>query len=139
MLWGIKLIGNKEWSRANRRVHDRRHEMSFWKNVYHSWLNSFYGMLFNLHSCILCISIFIIPTNVDTLVTLYLYVYRWKLKMRNTIEEMNKTFCQITQFMQVAQVLISIPAKNDDQYIWMSMQVVVYFEIICENETFCIM
>ena len=59
--------------------------------------------------------------------------------MRNTIEEMNKTFCQITQFMQVAQALILIPAKNDDQYIWMLTQVVVYSEVIvCENHTFCI-
>ena len=59
--------------------------------------------------------------------------------MRNTIEEMNKTFCQITQVMKVARALISIPAKNDDQHIWMLMQVVVYPEVIvCENRTFCI-
>ena len=30
--------------------------------------------------------------------------------------------------------------KNDDQYIWMLIQVVLYFEIIdYENQTFCIM
>ena len=41
--------------------------------------------------------------------------------------------------MQVARALISIPTKNDDQYIWMLMQVVVYSEaIICQNQTFCI-
>jgi hypothetical protein len=30
--------------------------------------------------------------------------------------------------------------KNDNQYIWISMEVVVFFEIIvCENQTFCLM
>ena len=140
MLWGIKLTGNKEWSGANIRVVERRHDMLFWKNVYHSWLNYFYGMLFNLHWCISFILISSIQTIVDTLVTLYLFVYRWKLEMRNTIEEMNKRFIQITQAMQVAWALTTVPTNNYDQYIWMLMQVVVYFEIIvCENKTFCIM
>ena len=79
-------------------------------------------------------------TNADTLITLYLYVCRWKLKARNTIKAINKTSVQITQVMQVAQALKTIPTKNDDQYNWMLMQVVVSFEIIiCENQTFYIM
>jgi flagellar basal body-associated protein FliL len=108
--------------------------------VYHSGLKSLYGMLFfNLHSCILFISIFIILTNVDTLITLYFYFCRWNLKKREKIEEINKTFVQITQVMEVARALTTILAKNDDQYIWISIQVVVFFEIIvCENQTFCL-
>ena len=42
--------------------------------------------------------------------------------------------------MEVSQELITVPMKNDDQYIWISMQDVVFFEIIvCENQTFCLM
>jgi hypothetical protein len=47
---------------------------------------------------------------------------------------------QITQVMEVARALTTVPMKNDDQYIWISMQAVVFFEIIvCENQTFCLM
>ena len=45
-----------------------------------------------------------------------------------------QTFIQITQFMEVAQAMTTIPIKNDDQYIWISMQAIVFFEIfVCEN------
>ena len=138
----IKTAGNKVWKCANRRFVDRRHEIWFWKNVYHSGLNSCYAMfLFNLHSCLLFISIFIILTNVDTLITLYFYFCRWNhLKKRKTIETINKTFDQITKVMEVARALTTIPMKIDDQYIWISMQVVLFFEIIVyENQTFCLM
>ena len=82
--------------------------------MYHSWLNSFYGTsFFNLYSCILCILIFIILNNVDTLRTIYFYVCRWNLKKRKTIKVVNKTFGQITQLMQVDRALIRVPTKND--------------------------
>ena len=139
---GMKFVGNKVWNWANRRIVETRHEIWFWKYVYDSWVNSFFpGMsLFNLHSCILFISIFIILTNVDRLITIYLYVCRWILKKKKIIEEINQTFRKITQGMEVDRVLTTILMKNDDQYIWISMQVVVFFEIIvCENHTFCLM
>ena len=76
-------------------------------------------------------------TNVDTLITLYFYVCRWKLKKMKTINAISKTFLQITQVMEVARVVTAIPMKNDDQYIWISMQAIVFFEIfVCENQTF---
>lgn len=113
------------------------------KNVYHSWLASCYGMsLSNLHSCILFISIFIILSNADTLITHSFYFCRWNhLKKRKTIEPINQPFKQITQVMEVAWArLTTIPTKNDDQYIWISMQVAIFFEIIvCENHTFFLM
>jgi hypothetical protein len=47
---------------------------------------------------------------------------------------------QITLVMEVAQALKTVPTKNDDQYIWISMQTVLFFEIIVfENQTFCLM
>jgi hypothetical protein len=33
------------------------------------------------------------------------------------IDPINKTFNQITQVMEVARALTTIPTKNDDQYI----------------------
>ena len=69
-------------------------------------------------------------TNIDTLITLYLYVCRWKLKKMKTINAINKTFLQITQVMEVACAVIVVSTKNDDKYIWISMQVVVFLEII---------
>ena len=60
--------------------------------------------------------------------------------MGNTIETINKTFDQKIQVMQVARTPTTVPTKNDDQYIWMLMKNVIYFEIIvCENQTLCIM
>ena len=51
-----------------------------------------------------------------------------------------KTFAQITQVMEVSWALTIVPMKNDDQYIWISMQDVAFSEIIvCENQTFCLM
>ena len=74
-------------------------------------------LLFDLHSCILSILILIIPKNADTLITLYFYVCRWKLKKRKKIEVVNKTFNQITKIMQMARALTTIPTKSDDPYI----------------------
>ena len=87
--------------------------------MYHSWLNSFYGTsILNLHSCILSVFILIIPSNiVDRLKTLYVYVCGWKLKKRQKIETINKTFDQMTRVMQVAWALIAFTTKNDDPYI----------------------
>ena len=89
---------------------------------------------------ILYILIFIISTNVDTVITLYLnYVFRLKLKKKKTIEAIDKTFDQITQVMQVARAMRIVPMKDDDQYIWLLMEVVVYSKVIvCENMAFCI-
>ena len=56
------------------------------------------------------------------------------MKKKKKINAINKAFIQITQAMEVARALISVPTKNDDQYICISMQVVVFYEIIvCEN------
>ena len=57
-----------------------------------------------------------------------------------TIDAINKTFVQITKVMEVAWALTTVPTKIDYQYIWISMQAVVFFEIIvCENHTICLM
>ena len=80
---GIKLAGNKVWNYANRWNLERWHGTWFWKNVYSLSVNFCYGtsFLFNLHSCILFnIEIFIILTNVYTLITVYFCVCRWKVK-----------------------------------------------------------
>ena len=139
MLWGIKLAGNKVWNYANKWIVERWNEIWFWNNVYISWVNSCYGtFLFYLHRCILFnIPIFIILTNVDTLITLYFNVCRWNLKKKNTINTMNKTFLQITQVIEVAQAVTVVPVKNDDQYFWISKQDIVFFEIfVCEIRHF---
>ena len=53
---------------------------------------------------------------------------------------MNKTFLQITEVMEVAQAVTIVPMKSDDQYSWISVQAVVFFEIfVCENQTLCLM
>jgi hypothetical protein len=52
------------------------------------------------------------------------------MKKRKTIKATNKTFRKITKVMKVARALRTGPLKNDDQYIWMPMQVVAFFEII---------
>ena len=132
MLWGIELAGNKVWNCANKWIVERWHEIWFWKNVYSSWVNSCYGtFLFDLHWCILFnIAIFIILINRYTLITLYFYVCRWNLKKKlKTINTMNKTFFQITQVVEVARAVTSVPTKNDDQYVWISKQGIVFFEI----------
>ena len=140
MLWGIKLAGNKVWNCSNRWNLEIWHDTWFWKNVYSSWVNCCYGtsFLFDLHWCILFnIAIFIILTNVYTLITVYFYVYRWKLKKKKTINTMNKKFLQITQVMEVARAVTSVPTKNDGQYVWISTQGIVIFEIfVCEIRNF---
>ena len=136
MLWGIKLAGNKVWNCANKWNLERWHATWFWKNVYSSWSNCCYGtsFLFDLHWCILLnIAIFIILTNVYTLITVYFYVCRWKVKKKKTINSMNRTFLKITQVMEVARAVTTVQAKNDDHYVWISKQGVVFFEIfVCE-------
>ena len=42
---------------------------------------------------------------------------------------MNKTFLQITQVIEVTQAMTTFPTNNDDQYVWISKQGVVFFEI----------
>ena len=141
MLWGIKIEGKKVWNYANRWNLERWHGTWFWKNVYSLWVNCCNGMsfLFDLHWCILFnIAIFIILTNVYTLISVYFYVCRWKVKKKKTINTVNKTFLKITQVMEVALVVIAIQAKNDDHYvIWISKQGVLFFETCLWNQTFC--
>ena len=113
-----------------------------WKNVYSLWVNCCNGtsFLFDLHWCILFnIAIFIILTNAYTLITVYFCVCRWKVKKNKTISTMNKTFLKITHVMKVALVVIAVQAKNDDHYVWISKQGVVFFEICLWNQTFCLM
>ena len=132
MLWGIKLTGNKVWNCANKRNNEIWHEIWLWKNVYSSWVNFCYGtsFLFNLHWCILFnIIVFIILTNVYTLITIYFYVCRWKVKKKKIINTVNKTFLKIIQVMEVARVVTTMPVKNDDQYVWISKQGILFFEI----------
>ena len=94
--------------------------------------------LFYLHWCILFnIAIFIILTNVYTLISVYFYVCRWKVKKKKTINAVNKTFLKITQVMEVAIALTTVRAKNDDRYVWISKQGIVCFEIfVCEIRHF---
>ena len=65
---------------------------------------------------ILFISIFIILTNVDTLITLYFYVCKWNLKKTKIIDAINKTILQTTQVMEVARALTTVPINNDDLF-----------------------
>ena len=136
MLWGIKLAGNKVWNCANRWNLERWHTTWFWNNVYSSWVNCCYdtSYIFNLHWCILFnIAIFIILTNVYTLITIYFYVCRWKVKKKKTINTVDKTFLKITQVMEVDLVVATIQVKNDDHYVWILKQVVLFFKIfVCE-------
>ena len=141
MLCDIKLVGNKVWNCANRWNLEIWHTTWFWKNVYSSSVNCCCGtsFLFYLHWCILFnIAIFIILTNVYTLITVYFYVYRWKVKkIKKTINTVNKKFLKITQAMEVALAVTTVQAKNDDHYVWISKQGVVFFEIfVCEIRHF---
>lgn len=109
------------------------------KEVYGSWVTSCYAGTFilDLRWCILFISIFIMLTNVHKLITLHFYVCRWKMKKMKTINAIKKTFLQITKVMEVARVVTSVLAKNDDQYIWISIEAIVFFEkFVCENQSF---
>ena len=136
MLWGIKLAGNKVWNYANRWNFERWHGTWFWKNVYSLWVNCFYGtsFIFYLHWCILFnIEIFIILTNVYTLIIVYFYVCRWKVKKKKTINIVKKIFLKITQVMEVALAVTIVQVKNDDHYVWISKQGVVFFEICLWN------
>ena len=113
-----------------------------WKNVYSSWVNCCYGtsFLFDLHWYILFnIAIFIILTNVYTLISVYFYIFRWKVKKKKTINTVNKTFLKITLIMEVALAVTTVQAKNDDHYVRISKQGVVFFEICLWNQTFCLM
>ena len=62
------------------------------------------------------------------------------LEEHEKISIINKTYVQINQVMEVARAPMAVPMKNDDQYIWIAMQAIVFFEIIlCENQTFCLL
>ena len=96
--------------------------------------------LFDLHWSILFnIEIFIILANVYTLISIYFYVFRWKVKKKKTINTMNKTFPKITQVMEVFLVVTIVQVKNDDHYVWISKQGIVFFEICLWNQTFFLM
>ena len=58
-----------------------------------------------------------------------------KAEEEETIESINESFIQITQLMQVALALITIPAKSNDPYLFlMLMKAAIYFEtIVYEN------
>ena len=50
---------------------------------------------------------------------------------------MNKAFLKITQVMEVALAVTTVQAKNDDHYVWISKQGIVFFEILsCEIRHF---
>ena len=42
---------------------------------------------------------------------------------------LNKTFLKITQVMEVALAVTTLQAKNDDHYVWISKQGILFFEI----------
>ena len=139
MLWGIKLTRNKVWSCAKRWNLERWHGTWFWKNIYSLWVNFCYdtSFLFNLHWCILFnIAIFIILTNVYTLISVYFHVCRWKVKKKKTINTANKTFLKITQVMEVALAMTAVQAKNDDHYVWISKKVLYFLKYVCEIKHF---
>ena len=69
-------------------------------------------LLFDLHWCILFnIAIFIILTNVYTIISIYFYVCRWKVKKKKTMNTMNTTFLKITQVMELALAVTTVRAK----------------------------
>ena len=60
-----------------------------------------------------------------------------ELKEEENDQHNEKTFLQITQVKEVARAGTTIRAKNDDQYVWISKQGVVFFEIfVCEIRHF---
>ena len=59
------------------------------------------------------------------------------MKKKETINTVNKTFLKITQVMEVARAVTTVPVKNDGQYVWISKLGVVFFEIfVCEIKNF---
>ena len=53
------------------------------------------------------------------------------------INIVNKTFLKITQVMELALVVTTVQAKNDDHDVWISKQGIVFFEIfVCEIKHF---
>ena len=125
------------------------------KNTYFSSINIYFEYLIGLFISILIArslgpdefgaysylvkvaGICIILTNVYTLISIYFYVRRWKVKKKKTINVMRKMFLKITQVMEVALVAVrAIQAKNDDHYVWISKQGIVFFEICLSNKTF---
>ena len=41
--------------------------------------------------------------------------------------------------MEVAQAVTTVQEKNDDHYVWISTQGIVFFEICLLNQTFSLM
>jgi hypothetical protein len=50
-----------------------------------------------------------------------------ELQKNKTIETINQTFNKTTQGMEVSRALTTIPVKNVEQYIWISIQVAKVF------------
>lgn len=139
----MKLAVKKVWKFAHRGVVERRHEIWFWKNVYSSRLNSFYGkLILNLRWCILFLSIFNILENLDTLITLYYFIF-FCLQMELEENENNlwisKKKCPNKSSHGISH---SLDERFNQQWwsIYISIQVVVFSKIVVsENHTFCLM
>ena len=105
------------------------------KNVYSLWVNCCYGTSFisDLYWCniLFHIEIFIILSNLYTLITIYFYVCRWKVKKKKIINTVNKTFLKITQVMKVAWAMRLVPTKNNDQYVRYQSKALYFLKYLC--------
>ena len=60
-----------------------------------------------------------------------------ELEEEKNNQDNEKTFLKQTQVMEVARAVTAVPAKNDDQYVWISKEGVVFFKIfVCEIRHF---
>ena len=143
MLWGIKLTWNKVWNYANRWNLERWHVTWFWKNVYSLWVNCCNGtsFIFDLHWCILFnIAVLIILTNVYTLILVYFYVCRRKVKKKKTINTMNKTFLKITPSHGSSSSSDSYSSKELwSLYLDIKVRRCIFWNICLWNQTFYLM
>ena len=143
MLWRIKLAGNKVWNYANRWNFERWHGTWFWKNVYSLWVKCCYGTSFffsiyiDVYYFILNFSLFS-PMHIHSFQFIFMFVDgRWRRRKQST--PWTKHSWKITQVMEVALAVTVVQLKNDDHYVWISKQGVVFFEICLWNKTFYIM
>ena len=59
------------------------------------------------------------------------------MKKKKPINIIKKTTLKITQVMEVALAVTAVQARNDDHYVWISKQAIVFFEIfVCEIRHF---
>ena len=86
----------------------------------------FFSIYIDVYYLILQFSLFS-PIYIHSLEFIF-YVCRWKVKKKKTINTMKKTFLKITQIMEVALAVITVQAKNEDHYVWISKKGVVFFE-----------